>query len=154
MKKSYIHAAKYVAMFAITLTLFVGCSNSTSTEEEEQEPVGIRVKLNNAVVAEQLENGTVQGTINLTQSQSNTYQVLFVDEAGEEFTPELEEHSLEAVSSNANVSVTAVNFGQAPFTVSLTGSAQGTAELTLTMLHVGEAEFISRPITVNVAGQQ
>lgn len=153
MKKSFIHAAKYAAMFAITLSLFVGCNNSTSAEEE-QEPVGIRVKLNNALVAEQLANGTVQGTINITQSQSNTYQVLFVDDAGEEFTPELEEHSLEAVSSNANVSVTAVNFSQAPFTVSLTGSAHGSAELTLTMLHVGEAEFISRPITVNVAGQQ
>ncbi|MFY0684908.1 MAG: hypothetical protein JXR20_10185 [Balneola sp.] len=152
MKKSFIYAAK-AALYAIILTgTFAACSNSTSSDdhEHEEEPVGFRIKQNNQTIVEQTATQPITGTISVTARSSSTFTVLFVSEDGDEFTPDVDEHSITVTTEDTIFSITNINSSTAPFSFTITGNDEGTGSFDLKMLHEGAAEFTRLDIPVEV----
>lgn len=152
MKKSFIYAAK-AALYTILLTgLFAACSNSTSSDDHghEEEPVGFRIKQNNQTVVEQTATGPISGQISITAGSSSTFTVLFVSEDGDEFTPDVDEHSITVTSDDTIFSITNINVDTAPFSFTISGNDEGTGSFDLNMLHEGAAEFTRLDIPVEV----
>ncbi len=131
----------------------LNCDNSTSGEDHdhEEEPVGLRVKQSGQTVVEQNVTG-VTGSINLTLQNISSFTVVFLSEDGDEFTPDVEEHSIEVVSSGIAVSVSNVNSDSAPFSFDLTATDTGSSSITITMLHEGASEFVSQSLPVQASG--
>lgn len=154
MKTSFIHAAKTALFLLLVSGLFVSCDNSTGSEDEEQEPIAIRVKQNNQTVLEKNnETNTTTGTLSLTNGTTTSFTVLFVDEAGAEFTPDPEEHSIVLSGGSSVVTFANVNSDTAPFSFDAQATSVGQATFQIAMNHVGTAEFTATnlPVVVNSA---
>lgn len=154
---SFLHAAKTALLFLLIAGLTISCDNSTGNDDDEQEPVGLRVKqfdnnINGATVVE-VSGGVVAGSIDITTGTTSQFIVVFLDEDGEEFQPEIEEHSVDftVASGQSNASV-AVPFSDVePYTFQVTGNNVGSSLLIITLLHEGAAEFLTPDITIQVS---
>ena len=150
MKKSFIYAAKSALCVILLTGIFNACSNSTSSEEE-QEPIGLNAKLNGQTVVNQLNN-TVQGSIQITEGQTISLTVLFVDEDGVEFTPDPDEHSILVESNTSIISSSNISSDEVPFSFDLSASGNGQGNsIVITMNHEGAPEFVSRDLPVVVS---
>lgn len=159
MKKSFIYVAK-AALYTILLTgIFAACSNSTSSEEE-QEPVGIRVytalEMGNPdelVVEQSISSNSqgyvVTGNFSITEQKEN-YTVLFLDEAGNEFVPDLAEHSITitATENGGNIEISRPLVTVQNLDFSLKGLSESSAKIQITLTHQGGVEFISSDLDV------
>ncbi len=147
-----------LAFFATTL--LISCSNSTGSDEHEQEPVGLRVKTfeNNVTGSTVLEiqNGMVSDSIFVTHSNTNQYKVVFLDEDGEEFLPDIEEHTVDfTITEGETVATALIPFsGVEPFTFQIRGDELGEASLIIDLKHEGSTEFLSPKITIKVVANQ
>ena len=150
-KLSFLNATKTLSLILFSTLIFISCDNSTGhDDDQEQEPVGLRVKLNGQTVSERTATGTTTGNLTLTVGNSSSFTVLFVDEDGDEFTPEVEEHSIVVTASGTQFTVASVNSDSAPFGFSLTGVTSGNSTVSITMNHEGAPEFgpILLPVVV------
>ena len=153
MKKfSFIYVAKATLLILLTVGFIASCSNSTENEEDpEQEPVGLIVKQNGQTVIGQNASGITDGPIELTVGVSTTFTIVFVDEDGEEFTPEPEEHGISVDKTPATLAVENIMSDSEPFSFDLTASAEGSGSITITLTHEGASEFVSNALSVNVS---
>lgn len=153
MKNSFYYAAKSALLFSFILLFVASCSTDSDDHHDEEEPVGLRVKLNGTTVVEQDANQTITGTISLTAGASASFTVLFISEDGDEFTPEVDEHSITVVSGSTDFTVSNVNSDSAPFGFDLAASANATdnSTITITMNHEGAPEFVSQALPVTVS---
>jgi len=150
-KLSFLNAAKTLSLILFCSLMFISCDNSTGHDDDsEQEPFGLRVKLNGQTVSERTASGSTTGNLTLTVGNSSSFTVLFVDEDGEEFTPEVEEHSIVVIASGSQFTVASINSDSAPFGFSLTGVTSGNSTVSITMNHEGAPEFgpILLPVVV------
>lgn len=153
MKNSFYYAAKSALLFTFILLFVASCSTDSGDDHhDEEEPVGLRVKLNGNVVVEQDANQTITGTVSLTAGASASFTVLFISEDGDEFTPEVDEHSITVVSASTDFTVSNVNSDSAPFGFDLTASANAAdnSTFTITMNHEGAPEFVSLALPIAV----
>ena len=148
--KKTLYPFNLLLILLLSVTL-ITCDNSTGDDHDhEEEPIGLRVKQGTTVVVEQnLTN--VTGTISLTAQNTSSFTVVFISEDGDEFTPEVEEHSIEVIPAAAFVTAANVNSDSAPFSFDLTASEAGTTSITIRMLHEGAAEFVSLALPVQVS---
>ena len=149
-KLSFFNASRTLSLIIFSAILSISCDNSTGHDDHEQEPVGLKVKANDLTVSERTAVGTTTGNLALTVGNTSAFTVLFVDEDGEEFTPVVEEHSIEVTASGSQFTVASVNSDSEPFGFSLTGATSGNSTVSITMNHEGAAEFgpILLPVVV------
>ncbi len=152
MKKfSFLNATKTLSIILFSALIFISCDNSTGHDDDhEQEPVGLRVKLNGDTVSERTATGTTTGNLVLTVGNTSIFTVLFIDEDGDEFTPEVEEHSIVVTATGSQFTVATTNSDSTPFGFSLTGVTSGNSTVSITMNHEGAPEFgpILLPVVV------
>ena len=146
--KKYIQTSRMALLLILITGLSVSCDNSTGNgEEEEHEPIGLKVKQGSTTVVEQNFN-SVTGSISLTLQNTTSFTVVFVDEDGDEFTPDVEEHSIGVTSAGILITVSNVNSDSAPFSFDLTATDSGNSSITITMLHEGASEFVSQALPI------
>jgi hypothetical protein len=160
MKKSFIYAAK-VALYSILLTgIFAACSNSTSSDDHEEEPVGLRVYTAsstgtpNQLVVEQSYNSNTQsteitGNFSITD-QPHNFTVVFLDEDGDEFVPDLSEHDITvtATENSGNIEIARPNITVQNLDFSLRGISESSAKIRIALTHLGGVEFTSSDLDV------
>lgn len=131
------------AIFALLL-LFTACSSS----HDHLDVAGFDLIMDNEVVLSQ-RGTTVTGTLTIPAGETTSnIRVDFVDPDNAVMTITGSDYRLELISTNAEV----LNFNKTgDWTFTLTGVSQGTASLTVGIMHGSHFDFESRPIPVTVA---
>ncbi len=141
----------------IIATFFAACSSPTDDHEhEEEEAVGFKVYsatslgVPNQLIVEQSLSG-VTGTFTITGEISN-YTVLFVAEDGDEYVPDLDEHTIDITASEngSNLTIARPSSTDQNMDFSLQGVQGSSAKITITLKHQGSAEFVSKDLPVTI----
>jgi len=145
MKNSLIHAAKSALFLLLVTGLFAACSNSTGSDhDDEQEPIGFKIKQNGLVVIAEPTTSSKTDSLTVSEGSTTTFTVVFIDEDGDEFTPDPDEHSITLETQSSIISFININSDVAPFSFDVVAQSVGTGTFDLKMLHEGAAEF-TRP---------
>lgn len=150
--KNYITQIAIFTFFIISLTAFSSCTNSTSSEEEEHEDAeGIRLKLNGAVVAEQLPGQSLTGAFVLTPGEeTDLITVYFLDDHGDEFQPDEDEFTLGYNFDDEGIVEFEQHDEDGKWSFHLHAEAEGTTNMQIMLMHVGHTDFTSEDIPVQV----
>lgn len=156
MKNSFFYAAKTAVYLLLISGMFISCDNSTGSDHDddhEQEPIGVRIKSNGQGVLEYIahqSNSTTTGSLSVTNGNTNSYTVVFLDEDLDEFTPEPDEHTITFSGATSIATFGNINSDTAPFSFDVTGTAEGSSTFRLTMNHQGAAEFVTVDLPISV----
>ncbi|MGD8307720.1 MAG: hypothetical protein PVF17_13765, partial [Ignavibacteria bacterium] len=123
-------------------------------EDAHGEPIGIMLKdeeSGDTLVTVNNQDITVTGSIEITAGDTTDHiEVVFFDESGNEFQPEVPDHSITVGSNNTNVAgITGQDPGE-PFAFKVNGMIAGSTTLTIELLHEGTVEDTFSGIPVNV----
>ncbi len=157
MKKNISLRVIYTLTIVIT-TFFAACSSPTDDHDhEEEEAVGFKVYsatslgVPGQLVVEQSLSG-VTGNFTIS-GELSSYTVVFVSEDGDEFVPDLAEHTIDVTASEngTNITITRPEASVQNMDFGLQGVQGSSAKLTITLKHQGSAEFVSKalPVTIN-----
>ena len=116
------------------------------------EPVGLKVKLeaNDSLLAMMSKDGGVTGSIITGVNDTTDHiKIVFFDEYGTEFSPEVPLHSLGSILSNTTIATVLPEPGE-PWVVRIAGKTAGSATVRFTILVSGSAEFTSAAIPILV----
>lgn len=116
------------------------------------EPVGMKVMLeeNDSLLAMMSKDGSVTGSIVLGVTDTTDHiKIVFFDEYGTEFSPEVPHHSLGSILSSTTIASVLPEPGE-PWVVRIVGKTVGTASVRFTILVSGTAEFTSSAIPILV----
>lgn len=147
--------SKYIlSIFSLITLLAFTTACSTATEDHEQEPVGLVLYAGNEVALTQNTNGTISDTLQINLNSTLEIRIAFLDETETPFTPDPAEHGIVINSSNGTGQISTEANSSNPFIFDLSGAAEGEATFTVTLLHEGASEFVSRdlPVNVNIQG--
>lgn len=146
------HPVLYV--FFTLVIMLQGCSLSDAIEEHDQEPVGLVLYDDSTIVLRQTPFTAITDTLKVPVDSSLVLQAAFLDEEGTIFTPEPAEHDLETtpITGSTHISFDQETFIQSPFYIVITGVSPGTATFSLSLLHEGGKEFVSKALPVQVMG--
>jgi hypothetical protein len=132
------------------LVVFQACDNHVHDHDDDHaEPVGFFLRESGVNIVT-YQNATVQGSITVQAGdETGLVSVVFIDEDGDEFTPEGDVYSLslETTSTNFEFEQHAED-GKWRFHV--VGLQAGTGTFTLKLMHGDHSDFRSQPITVTV----
>lgn len=150
-------------LFIAVPILFTACLPSTSHEDEhehehEYEAIGLRVYsldtlgVKDQLVAEQTLEG-VTSSISITNDASQ-YSIVFIDEDGDEFVPDLSEHTIdvEATENADNLLITRLIETTDSANFELKGLQGTSAKINIILKHQGAKEFVSKslPVVINL----
>ena len=158
MKKNISLRVIYTLAIVIA-TIFTACSSSTGDDHDhEEEAVGFKVYsatslgVPDQLIVEQSLSG-VTGNFTITGEVSD-YTVVFVAEDGDEYVPDLAEHTIDvtATENGENLTITRPADTVPNMDFSLQGVKGSSAKITITLKHQGSAEFVSKalPVTINL----
>lgn len=143
-----------VFIFAITIGLLVlsACSNSTGSEDDEHDfPEGLRIKLNGAVVVEQLPDQDLTGEFELTPGEeTDLITVYFLDHDGEEFQPDEDEYSLGYEFDDLGIVEFEQHEEDGKWSFHLLAESEGITNMQIMLMHGGHSDFTSQNIHVHV----
>lgn len=134
----------------IGLMAFQACKNNVNdSDHNHAEPVGFFLRESGVNVVT-YQNATVQGSITVPAGgETGLISVVFIDEDGDEFTPEGDVYSLALETTSTNF-----EFEQHPedgkWRFHVVGLQAGTGTFTLKLMHGEHPDFLSQPITVTV----
>lgn len=148
---SLLSTIKYVLTFILLVSVTAACSNSTSSEEEHPEPVGFILYLNGDMVVEKYPNEDLINNFPTLTAGDETagITISFLDDAGNEFTPDEPELYLDFEVSDPNAIEIEQHAGEL-WEFHVLALAEGNPNLTLFLMHDDHPDFESAPITITV----
>lgn len=151
-------AAKSVVTLLVLSILVVSCSNSTSSDDdhdEHEDPAGFRLKMNGAVIVEQLPGQDITGEFELTTGQeTDLITIFFLAEDGDEFQPEDEEYSLGYEFDDEGIAEFEQHAEDGKWSFHLHAEAEGITDMRLKLMHGGHSDFTTRDIHVHVEAEE
>ena len=146
---SYSAFAAILLSSALTLT---GCTESAVEPDEHEEPVGIIITVDGTELIRQIGDSTVSLGVLHVDSVSTPFQVSFIDDHGESFTPESDEgFSLSVEIADSSVIGLAEPIPSGSWSFRLTGRRVGATAVRVALNHGGHADFVSGDLSIEVA---
>lgn len=153
MKKYTLYSLlKNVFVLLMIASVSISCSNSASTEEEvHQDAEGFVLKLNGDNIVEKYPN---QDLVNnfpeiAVNDETALIEVFFIDDDGNEFIPDEPEVYLDFEVSDSNIIEIEQHEGEL-WEFHVKGLQEGSAALTLLLMHDDHADFESPSISISV----
>lgn len=140
----------FLLLAVMSLLAFQACDNHVHDDDHDHvEPVGFFLRESDRNVVT-YQNATVQGSITVPAGgETGLISVVFIDEDGDEFTPEGDVYSLALETTSTNF-----EFEQHPedgkWRFHVVGLQAGTGTFILKLMHGEHADFRSQPIPVTV----
>lgn len=148
---------KFLFTLALLVSITAACSNSTSSKEEiHPEAVGFILRLNGDTIVEKYpDQDLINNFPTLTAGDETAgITISFLDEDGNEFTPDEPEVFLDFKVSDTNVIQIEQHDGEL-WEFHVVALAEGSSNLTLSLMHDNHPDYTGTPIeiTVNAAAQ-
>lgn len=157
MKKYNFFSTVRTVLTLFCFVIFVtSCSNSTSgNEDEEPEVEGIRLKMNGAVVAEQLPGQNITGEFELEPGEeTDLITVYFLDPDGDEFQPHEDEHSLGYTFDDEGIAEFEQHAEDGKWSFHLHAESEGITNMQISLMHGDHSDFTSEKIHVHVEADE
>lgn len=123
-------------------------------DDHDEVPVGLVLTVNGTEIAMQEESNVtyVEGnSIVVPETGQITVGVQFIAEDGDWYTPDSNDgYSLAINTENSQILNVSHPFNNNEWTLSLIGLTAGSTNITFELLHVGHADFESKPFQVTV----
>jgi hypothetical protein len=143
---------KNLALLLVTLSLSLTCDNHADhSDSDHSEPVGFFLRESGTTLVT-YESGIVTGDINVVSGNSTgLISVAFINAEGYEFTPVGDEYSLKLETSSTSFELKQQDV-DGKWNFQIAGKATGTGTFILKLYHGEHSDFLSKDITVTVAG--
>ena len=142
-----------LALLALVL-VFAGCDGNPvkSDEHDHAEAVGLVITQSGAEIA-RYEQGAVTGKITVKANEETPLlSVKFIDEHdGDLFVPEEDHYSLAWTIADLSIAEVEQHAEDGKWKFHIKGKAAGTTTIEIKILHDDHADFVSLPITIEVA---
>ncbi|HPG39685.1 MAG TPA: hypothetical protein PLP19_13050 [bacterium] len=148
-----------VNKFIITLGLILvaGCSQDSNplkakeTDHDHAEAAGFQI-LNGSDLVVKYEQGVVTGALTLQANQTSpVYNILFIAEDGDLFTPAGDAHTFAWEIANTTIAAMIYAAADGKWQFKLQGVSTGVTTITFKINHNDHADFVGLPVTINVA---
>lgn len=153
MKKYSLYSIlKNVFVLLMIASVSISCSNSASTEDEvHQDAEGFVLKLNGDNIVEKYPNQDLVNNFPEIEQGDETalIEIFFIDDDGNEFVPDEPEVFLDFEISNTNIIDIEQHEGEF-WEFHVLGLQEGTANLTLELMHDDHPDFESPAIEITV----
>lgn len=141
--------------FFLLLIGFVGisCSNSASSKDEvHEEAEGFVLKMNGEIIVEKLPHQSLKNSFPPLKAGEETelIQTFFLDQEGHEFLPDEPGVSLKLELSESGI-INLKQTDEEPWGFRVEAIAEGTAKLTLKLMHYDHPDFESPAITIQIS---
>lgn len=151
-KYNLFSVIKNVFVLLLIATVGISCSNSASSEEEmHQDAEGFVLKLNGDNIVEKYPNQDLVNNFPEIEAGDETalINVFFIDDDGNEYVPDEPEVYLDFEISDTNIIATEQHEGEF-WEFHVLGLQEGTANLTLRLMHDDHPDFESPAIGITV----
>ncbi len=143
--------AQTLVIAALTLTFMTSCDDDDDhhVDDEHFEAVGLVISVDGTEVL-RLQDNMITGSLTLNVDDAVDYSVQFILEDGDIEIPhgdEVLELSIE-VDDDSRAEVSGIDSEAYSFTLS--GKQEGSADLTVSLLHEGHADYVSLPLPLVV----
>lgn len=140
-----------VAVFLSSALTYTGCTESAVEPDEHEEPVGVIISVDGTELLRQIGDTTVKLGSLRVDSVSSLFEVSFIDDHGDSFTPESDEgFSLSVRIADTTVIGLADPIAPGSWRFRLRGRSVGTTTVRVAVDHGGHADFVSGAIGVEV----
>lgn len=140
----------------LALSLIMGCSNDSNpvkdddTDHDHAEAVGCVISSSGVELA-RYEEGAVTGSLNVKVGETTPLlSISFIAEDGDIFQPEDDAYSLAWEVADADLAKIIQHDEDGKWLFHLSGIATGNTEITFKVLHGDHADFVAKPIPVQV----
>lgn len=157
-KLPLISAVKTVSALLFAGMIAISCSNSTSSDDEHgehQDAAGLRLKMNGAVIIEQLPGQDLTGEFELEPGEeTDLITIYFLADDGDEFQPDEDEFSLGYEFDDEGIAEFEQHEEDGKWSFHLHAESEGITDMRLMLMHSGHSDFTSRDIHVHVEGSE
>jgi len=140
-------------LLALLLILFAACNNPAEKETDEHaEGVGIALVASGQTLVSYANDDPLMGSLSAIVGQRTDHiDFYLIDEDGDRFTPDEDHHSLQfEIDDETMISIFQHDGEEGGFEFHIDGLKAGQTTLTFTVYHEDHADFVSRPIPVNI----
>ncbi len=143
--------AQTLAIAALTLTFMTSCDDDDhDVHGEHFEAVGLVIYADGAEVL-RLQDNQITGSLSLNVDGEVDYAVEFILEDGDIEVPHGDEVLTLSVEIDDDATAEVSDVDSEAYSFSLLGKQEGSAEVTVTLLHEGHADYVSLALPVIVA---
>lgn len=148
--------SKYLMLLILSFSLFATCSKDSNplkdseSDHNHAEAVGLIITSNGAELA-RYEKGYVTGDLAVGMNEETSVLTInFIAEDGDVFQPAGDLYSLAWELAAADIAEIKQAANDGKWNFRLAGKKSGTTEITFKILHGDHADFIARPIPIQV----
>lgn len=157
-KYTFFSKSRIISTFVLIFSaLFIlsSCDNSTGSDDhdhdEHQDPSGFVLKMNGAVMVEQLPGQDVTGAFELEHGEeTDLISIFFLAEDGDEFQPEEDSYSLGYEFEEEGIAEFEQHEEDGKWSFHIHAEAEGITDMSLMLMHSGHSDFTTQAIHVHV----
>jgi len=154
LERSLLHTNIYITIFILIIA--VGCSQDSNplkekeTDHDHAEAVGFHI-LNGSDLVVKYEQGIVTGAFSLQTNQTSpVYNIRFIAEDGDLFTPAGDAHTFAWEIANTTIADMIYVAADGKWQFKLQGVSAGITSVIFKINHNDHADFVGLPVTINV----